>query len=139
MHKTREWATIGGHWLGIGQFGDNLAGSVMENNAYAPESAHVLWTKPLEYGGLVGDYDYSVFGGDAYEGKFAGGVIINGVIYYNRFNAIGASGTGITPVENYVIAVDVHTGQQLWQRTLKAPDGTNVTLSFGQVLKFTSV
>jgi hypothetical protein len=141
--QAREWATIGGNWLGIGQFGDNLAGSVIENNAYAPETAHVLWTKQLEYGGLVGDYDYSVFGGDAYEGKFAGGVIINGIIYYNRFNAIGATGSTISgvsapAVENYVVAVDVHTGQQLWQRTLRASDGTNVTLSFGQVLKFTS-
>jgi len=136
--QAREWATIGGNWLGIGQFGDNLAGSVIPNNDYAPESAHVLWTKPLEYGGLVGDYDYSVFGGDAYEGKLSGGVIINGVFYYNKFNTIGTSGTGITPVENYVVAVDLHTGHQLWSRTLRAPDGTNVTLSFGQVMKFTS-
>lgn len=136
--QAREWRTIGGNWLGIGQFGDNLAGSVVPNNDYAPESAHVLWTKPLEYGGLVGDFDYSVFGGDAYEGKLAGGVIINGIFYYNKFNTIGASGSGITPVENYVVAVDVHTGEELWSRTLRAPDGTNVTLSFGQVMKFTS-
>ncbi len=141
--QAREWATIGGNWLGLGQFGDNLAGSVMPDNDLAPESAHVLWAKPLEYGGLVGDYDYSLFGGDAYEGKFAGGVIINGIMYYNRFNAIGIPGSTIAgvsapAVENYVVAVDIHTGQQLWQRTLKAPDGTNVTLSFGQVLKFTS-
>ncbi len=63
--QAREWAVIGGNWLGLGQFGDNLAGSVMPDNDLAPESAHVLWTKPLEYGGLVGDYDYSLFGGDA--------------------------------------------------------------------------
>lgn len=136
--EARELKVIGGHWLGLGQFGDNLGGSVAPNNDYAPESPHVLWTKPLEYGGLVGDYDYSVFGGDAYEGKFSGAVIINGIIYYNKFNTIGASGTGITPVDNYVVAVDIHTGQQLWSRALKAPDGTNVTVSFGQVLKFTS-
>jgi len=136
--QAREWATIGGNWLGIGQFADNLAGSVILNNDYAPESAHVLWTKPLEYGGLVGDFDYSVFGGDAYEGKLAGGVIINGIFYYNKFNTIGMSGAGITPVENYVVAVDLHTGKELWSRTLRAPDGTNVTLSFGQVMKFTS-
>src|SRR5665647_389770 len=136
--QAREWKVIGGNWLGLGQFGDNLGGAVVENNDYAPESAHVLWTKPIEYGGLTGDYDYSVFGGDAYEGKFSGSVIVNGILYYNKYNTIGASGTGITPVENYVVAVDVHTGEQLWSRTLKAPDGTNVTLSFGQVMKFTS-
>lgn len=135
--QNREWKTIGGNWLGIGQFGDNLAGSAMPNNDYAPDSAHVLWTKDLEYGGLTGEYDYSVFGGDAYEGKFSGAVIIAGVLYYNKFNTIGASGVS-NPVENYVVAVDVHTGEELWKRTLKAPDGTNVTLSFGQVLKFTS-
>lgn len=131
--QAREWAVIGGNWLGVGQFGDNLAGAVVENNDYAPESPHVLWFKELEYGGLVGDYDYSVFGGDAYEGKFSGSVIVNGILYYNKFNTIGGN-----DVENYVVAVDLHTGKELWSRPLTTPDGARVTLSFGQVMKFTS-
>ena len=132
--QAREWSVIGGNWLGIGQFADNLAGSVAPNNDYAPESAHVLWTKPIEYGGLAGDLgQYSIFGGDAYEGKFAGGVIINGKIFYNRYNTIGG-----TNVNNTVIAVDLHTGEQLWEKPLITPEGQRRTLSFGQVMQFTS-
>ncbi len=131
--QAREWKVIGGNWLGLGQFGDNLAGAVVENNDYAPDSPHVLWVKPIEYGGLTGDYDYSVFGGDAYEGKFSGSIIINGILYYNKYNTIGGNS-----VDNYVVAVDLHTGEELWSRPLVDPNGTRVTVSFGQVMKFTS-
>ncbi|MEM2721526.1 MAG: hypothetical protein QXK36_06275, partial [Candidatus Bathyarchaeia archaeon] len=61
--QLREWAHIAGNWLGP-----------MPNlyNPYtqAPETAHILWVKPLITGGLVGQpYDYYGFHtGDAYEG-----------------------------------------------------------------------
>jgi hypothetical protein len=57
------------------------------NNRYAPykdapEAPHVLWTQPLAEGGVVGG-DLGANGyetGDAYEGKYVGNVIINGVL-----------------------------------------------------------
>jgi len=139
--QAREWSVIGGNWLGVGQFGDNLAGIVAYNNEGAPESAHVLWTKPIEYGGLTGGFaersdftgQYSIFGGDAYEGKFSGAIIVNGKLFYNKYNTIGG-----TNVNNTVIAVDLHTGEQLWETPLITPDGFRRTVSFGQVMQFTS-
>ncbi|MGB9842084.1 MAG: hypothetical protein ACPLKZ_05095 [Candidatus Bathyarchaeales archaeon] len=133
--QFREWKNICGNWLGIYQFGDTLAGSIEPGNEDAPETAHVLWTKPLEEGGLVGAPlgDYSYFCGDAYEGKFSGTVIINGKVFYNKFNTIGG-----TAVDNYVVAVDIHTGEELWKRALIPPNGTRQTLSFGQVMEFNS-
>ncbi|MEM1785484.1 MAG: PQQ-binding-like beta-propeller repeat protein [Candidatus Bathyarchaeia archaeon] len=117
--QLREWAHIAGNWLGP-----------MPNlyNPYtqAPETAHILWVKPLITGGLVGQpYDYYGFHtGDAYEGLMmmrAPPVIINGILFYNQYPA------------NYhiqtLIAVDLRTGEEIWRR-----NGTRVSL--GQVLSY---
>jgi len=67
--------------------------------------------------------------GDAYEGKWQNPIIINGVLYYNRY------GTEIFGREmndaNAVIAVDLRTGEELWVKD-------DVRFSFGQTLYFDS-
>jgi hypothetical protein len=75
-------------------------------------------------GGLWGDgIPASAYGGDAYAGKFIDSVTLNGVLYYNRDDAkVGYNG---------IIAVDLHTGEELWFRN-------NTVLSFGQILYFNS-
>ena len=94
-------------------------------NDDAPETGHVLWTKQLIQGGLVGgelgEVQYEM--GDAYEGFFLGSVIINGVVYYNKFKSNGG-----TDVEQPVYAVDLKTGEELWVKNFN-----NSRLSFGQV------
>src|SRR4030042_3601635 len=77
--QFRGWGVIAGNWL------------TTPNNRYAPyndapESPHVLWAQPLAEGGVAGG-DLGANGyetGDAYEGKYVGNVIINGVVYMNR-------------------------------------------------------
>ena len=120
--QFREWSTIAGNWLATPP--NNFA---PYNDA--PESAHILWAKPLEIGGLAGgatgDKGFGI--GDAYEGKFSSSVIIAGVLYYNRYTAAnrgGFSGQGI-------VAVDLHTGEELWFKN-------NTVLAFGQVYYFGS-
>jgi outer membrane protein assembly factor BamB len=118
--QLREWSTIAGNWLAT------PPNSFAPYND-APESAHILWAKPLETGGLTGgDTGDKGFGiGDAYEGKFIGSVIIAGVLYYNRYTDVnrgGFSGQGI-------VAVDLHTGEELWFKN-------NTRLAFGQVYYF---
>jgi hypothetical protein len=101
-------------------------------NLYAPynegpESAHVLWAQPLGDmngglgGGALGDHGHET--GDAYEGKFASSVIVDGVLYYNRYISGNPQQT--------VVAMDLHTGKQLWETNLL---GKNLRLSFGQNL-----
>lgn len=138
--QYREWASISGNWLAIppnrlALFNDN-----------APETAHVLWTKPLSTGGLVGGAlgDHSFESGDAYEGKFGdwdssawgGGssVVINGVLYYNRFT----TGSFMMPPfvdemwkQQGIVAVDLRTGEELWFRN-------NTRLTFGQTFYWDS-
>ena len=105
--QLREWSQISGNWLQTVRYAGPAATSL------APETAHILWAKPLEYGGLIGS-DFGEHGfttGDAYEGKFADSVVINGILYYNQFPNRGGSN-----VEQDVVAVNLRTGEELWRR-----------------------
>ncbi len=117
--QLREWYPISGNWV---RRSDN---SIALYNDDAPETAHVLWSKPLTTGGLTGGLWTGVPAssetGDAYEGKFPDSVVLNGVLYYNRADS----------PQSGIYAVDLHTGEELWFK-----NGT--TLSFGQILYFNS-
>ena len=128
--QLREWSPVAGNWLTL----ESGVAHIMSPNRYAryndgPETAHILWIKPLSTGGLTGGElgDHSYFTGDAYQGRFGGSVITNGVLYYNRFN----TGFVNSPVQQGIIAVDLHTGEELWFRN-------NTRLAFGQTFYWDS-
>jgi len=127
--QLREWSTVAGNWLyGTGPNRNVVA----PNNEYAPETPHILWSKVLRGdigalvggGGGVGGGDYDGHGyktGDAYEGEWANPVIISGVLYCNKYWSAFTYDTQIYPY-NYsvavppgVIAIDIHTGEVLWE------------------------
>jgi outer membrane protein assembly factor BamB len=118
---NRNWFTLGGNWLGLGAeiFGntglyDSSNGGFGGNfNPYttAPNSAHVLWTQPVAFGGQIGgefgDSETSLFAtGTAYESKF-GAVIIYGILYYTQY-------PGAMNNQGPLTAVDLRTGKTLW-------------------------
>ncbi len=127
-----EWAQISGNWLGLGV--STFAATGMYNasgnfNPYttAPNTAHIMWTKPAAIGGLIG----GEFGGSEtsnyystsqYEPKFAP-IIMNGVLYYTLYPGSSTSPEGW-------VAVDVRTGQTLWTKN------TTEVLKCGQTLNF---
>jgi len=125
--RNREWYTIAGNWLNDGK-----------NNPYTigPETAHVVWRKPIDTGGLIGgEYgDLSYYTGTSYESKWARGVvIIQGKLYYNeplsdRTNT-GRSSEILEGQE--VVCVDLRTGEELWRK-----DG--IGLNFGQIYAYDS-
>jgi len=129
--QLREWSSISGNWLW------------MSPNLYVPyndgpESAHILWTKPLKMGGIVGGQEYGThnyFIGDAYEGEWGGSVIINGILYYNKYHSSMVYGEDLyeplSHVPPGVYAVDLRTGEELWYNN-------EFRLAFGQVYYFTS-
>jgi hypothetical protein len=126
------WSTITGNWLGLGapiifpNTGDyNITGSY---NPYseAPLAPHILWTKPVSFGGLVG----GEFGGSdtsnyystsQYEPKWAP-IIMNGVMYYVIYPNSMTTPAGW-------IAVDLRTGATLWTKN------TTDILRCGQLLQ----
>jgi hypothetical protein len=125
--QLREWFRISGNWLARP---DN---AIALYNDDAPETAHVLWAKAMTTGGLTGglwgegQVPSSAETGDAYEGKFANSVVMNGVLYYN----VAPQGFAGPTETNGIRAVDLHTGKELWFKN-------NTFLSFGQILYFNS-
>ncbi|MFZ7137937.1 MAG: PQQ-binding-like beta-propeller repeat protein [archaeon] len=120
--QLREWSTITGSWLeGAGR------GGVIATYNDGPETAHVLWTTELTMGGLAGGDmgEHGMVTGDAYEGKYIDALIIEGILYYNKFEAQGGS-----DVDQVVVAVDLHTGEQIWEKTLL----DNEQIEFGQTM-----
>ena len=111
--QNQEWYTISGNWLGLGgtSFGNTAYNASGNFNPYskAPNSAHIVWTKPTDFGGLIGGEfggttRSNYYTGKSYEPKFTPPVIINGVLYYNA---------PLPPKEGFY-AVDLRTGQTLW-------------------------
>ena len=121
QHYT--WNTISANWL------NRPPNTFAADNDDAPESSHILWAKPLSTGGLAGGFlgDHSAETGDAYEGKFVNTVVINGIIFYNRF----AQGFGGGWNQQGIYAVDLRTGEELWFKN-------NSRLAFGQTLYWDS-
>jgi len=122
--QLREWYSVSGNWV---TRPDN---SLALFNDDAPETAHVLWANPITTGGLMGglwgdgQVPSSADAGDAYEGKFPGSVILNGILYYQRTDTRREMAPAI-------MQVDLHTGEESMFRNA-------TTLSFGQILYFNS-
>ena len=135
-----QWYTLSGNWLGLGSefFAANTGLYTVSGNynpyTESPKTAHVLWSKPVGFGGLLGgEYgaaDTSVYmSTSVYEPKFAP-IIINGVLYYTLYSGSGNNANGFT-------AVDLRTGETLWTNT--PPTGSSSTiLRCGQALNFVS-
>ncbi|MGD9131207.1 MAG: PQQ-binding-like beta-propeller repeat protein [Candidatus Bathyarchaeota archaeon] len=122
--QLREWSRVSGSWLepGVG-FGTWRGPRWVTGNDQAPESAHILWTKPLTWGGLAGGNtgEWAYSHGDAYEGKWTNRFIINGILLYiHREND--------RPLE--YTAVNLRTGEELWKKVLL----DNQTIAFCQKL-----
>jgi hypothetical protein len=119
--QQREWAAVSGNWL---EAYPNIPDNHFAPYNEGPETAHILWAKPLTTGGLAGgalDGD-SFSTGDAYEGFWSGSIILAGKLYYQT----GGS-AGLKPVVFH--CVDLHTGEELWAKTFL----DNRTIAFGQL------
>jgi hypothetical protein len=121
--QHRSWYSMAGVWLQ--RYPPNRYGA----NNEAPETPHVLWAKQLASGGLAGGTlgsEISYEQGDAYEGKWVNTVIVDGSVYYRKFEARGQPYSG----NNEVVAVDLKTGEEMWSMPLigrVARDGTTTT------------
>ncbi len=114
--NVNNWYAIGGAWLGFGSTTGHtgMYNSSSNYNPYttAPLSAHILWTKPEAFGGVLGGQ----FGGTTtygnyyatsqYEKKFSA-CIINGYLYYDAYPGSSTTPTGL-------LCVDLYTGQTVW-------------------------
>jgi hypothetical protein len=131
--QNSYWYTIASNWLGTPYvFGAGAAYGIpgaVQLEGSAPNSAHVMWAKPIQWGGVVGGnhtgeiYGEMWYAGLSYNTRFSNPIIMDGVLYYPE--PWGNGGTG----GDYV-AVNLQTGQELWRINTTAT-GVNLTPSFG--------
>jgi hypothetical protein len=104
---NRNWWQISGNWLMSG-YSNSVSGYGGGVNPYskAPNSAHIVWTRPIAFGGLVGGElgDINYYTGLSYDVEFTPPIIMQGRLYYN---------TAVPPRYGFY-CIDLRTGEELW-------------------------
>jgi hypothetical protein len=124
------WWTISSNWLGSGSPGYvGISGAkydVFSGSSVGSLTSHIMWTKSMQAGGVVGGDDTSVLGntyfeGSAYINRYINPIIVNGKIYYTEVvgygGASGAMQMGASASYGPTTCVDLRTGKQLWSRS----------------------
>ena len=138
--QNTDWWTISSNWLGSPQIVNRF-----QPSGLAPNSAHIMWSKPIQQGGVISGYmgdptstnDLPVktfYMGGSYNVRWGNPLIMNGKIYYEL--PWGNSGSGGGYVCN-----DLRTGQEIWrinttQVGIGASGATNLVPSFGWLESF---
>jgi hypothetical protein len=120
------WYQIASNYLS-GPSDNDLYGSGNQYQRYgvAPNSAHILWTKVTEDGGLVGGELFSVPGetfnaGHQYQTRFTNPIIMWGRLYYELpITWAGLNGGWV--------CVDLKTGETIWENRDMGASGTGIS------------
>ncbi|MCW4015270.1 MAG: PQQ-binding-like beta-propeller repeat protein [Candidatus Bathyarchaeota archaeon] len=128
--QNTAWASISSNWLN----GDPVSTYNYQPDGLAPNTAHVMWTKYLQDGGVVGGNTaiegQTYYMGDSYEMRFNNPMIIQGRLYYDLPLSSDKSGGGY-------MCVDLLTGETIWySEDLAVAD--NAAPSFGQIFDYES-
>ncbi|MCW4015671.1 MAG: hypothetical protein NWF06_04815, partial [Candidatus Bathyarchaeota archaeon] len=122
--QNTAWATISSHWLS----GSQIVG-LFQESGIAPNSAHILWTLPTQFGGVVGGETslagVGFYSGGSYEGRFGNMIIMCGRLYYELPLGHARSGGGY-------VCVDLLTGEEIWSRD-------DISPSKGQLYNYESL
>ncbi len=121
--QNTAWAGIASNWPGLFQT------KRVQDDGAAPNTAHVMWTMPIEFGGVVGGTSTDIFGemfytGMSYEVRFGNAMILNGRLYFKMpLNHAADRGP--------YVCLDLTTGEKLWQRD-------DIYPTFGQLYSYES-
>ena len=125
--QNSAWAAVASNWLSgayLGWVNPNQQ-NLWQKEGTAPKSPHIMWTKPIEFGGIVGETtqvsEVGFYSGGSYEGRFTSSMILNGYLYYQEPMGHSNNGGGYT-------CVDLRTGEIKWHR-----DDIGVIVTAGQV------
>jgi hypothetical protein len=129
--QNHAWAQLGSHWLGGAQFGvfQMASYNLWQQSGVGPGSSHIMWTYPIESGGIVGGNQVGIdettyYSGGSYEGRFGSAIIIDGKLFFKT--PLSNSQTG-----GDYIAMDLRTGKVLWR-------STSINPSFGELYSYES-
>ena len=110
--QNTDWWVVASNWLGSPYIAGNTDHQLYQPDGLAPNSAHVMWTKPLSDGGVVGGTGLGTVGETFYQGltynpRFLNPIIMGGRLFFEMpFQNYGSNG-------GYA-AVDLRTGEELW-------------------------
>ena len=138
--ENRFWNVIGGNWLNY-PVAPGRANIMVNDYVQAPETAHVMWTRPYWLGGVVGGEFGSTpyYDGLSYERLWRTPIVIQGRLYYSVD----------TPPRYGHYCIDLRTGEELWFQNSTGPlqqygsggggtrgSGDYTKYSFGQILNY---
>jgi len=124
--QNTYWYTIASNWLG---YTHPSIVNMFQPDGSAPNSAHIMWTKPIDAGGVVGgsnvgDPGNMFYSGSAYNPRFAAPIIMNGKIYYELPMMNTGTGGGWN-------CIDLQTGELIWHNDKMGVDSASPSPSFG--------
>ncbi len=154
--ENTYWYTISSNWLGSGSPVSSATGygglsfatayptssaiQAYPGDAVGPLTSHVMWTYPVEEGGVVGGNEFTsggsypgnpqgvgYFEGSAYNNRYINPIILDGNIYYTEPVTLTGPSSGPT------VCQSLQTGQIIWSST-QIP-----ALSFGYIYNVWSV
>jgi hypothetical protein len=133
------WFSIASNWLNAPwiRSGATVTGGAgygrYQPDGIAPNSPHVMWSKEIQFGGVVGGSSTNVLGetyymGGSYNVRFSNAIVLQGNLYYQEPYGNGGGGG------DYV-SVNIRTGEELWRI-----NGTDMSAypSFGYLYAFDS-
>jgi hypothetical protein len=144
--ENTDWWAISSNWLGSAAgppqgYGGTVFATLYRSDAVGPQTSHIMWTKPLQFGGVVGGNQYfeggsypsgaalgvAYYEGSSYQPRFTNPIIINGYLFYTDVISFTGSAGFFGSASGPTNCVDLRTGQVLWSRT-DVP-----SLSFGYI------
>lgn len=139
--EDSNWYTLGSNWLGGAYFGVFQQGSqnYWQPGGTGPESSHIMWTAPMEDGGVVGGINTGITGatyysGGSYEGRLGNAIIMGGRLYYKAplSDQYANANNSMTYAGSYICR-DLRTGEILWQN-----DNLNFNPTFAELYDYES-
>ena len=133
-----EWGAIGGNWFGLaaGSFSTTGKYDVTGNvDLYgtAPNTGHIVWTKPSQFGGQPGTpidaNQESQYLSTSILASYFEPIVLNGVLYTTIYTS--------TAVAKNWTAIDLRTGETLWV-TPRGRTGSE-SLRMGQIYHWHSM
>jgi outer membrane protein assembly factor BamB len=120
--QNTYWYSISSNWLGEpyiksgAAIGSGTSGNYfgrVQPDGLGPNSPHIMWTKPIQFGGVVPGNSTGISGemfytGSSYNTRFSNAIVMYGRLYYQE--PWGNSGGG-----GDYIAVDIRTGEEIWR------------------------
>ena len=129
--ENNDWYQISSNWLAGAHEVQKF-----QPDGIAPNSAHIMWTRPIRDGGVVGgtntrENGTTYYDGTEYEMQFQNPIVMYGRLYFTLpWGSTGGNGG--------YICVDLRTGETIWYSDSIGVSGSAAP-TFGQLFNYESL